>query len=285
MYDSTNPFDIPVTAEMVGGYVDGSYAWSAAGWARFPNAVHVPISIYSSRNNGIVLDVEPGCTWPPANSVAWVQRRRASGVDPTIYCNQQNSLHLVQAAFQAAGVAEPHYWTAAYPGIGKALYAGTVAHQYANPLTSGGHFDLSVTADVWPGVDTISSPGGTASGTIYVPPAPAFPSTTPTMEDSDMRDLVAALYRKYLGREGSTIELDNQAVALAKAGATPAQAVVNIGTSKEAVEHAYATFLGRAPSAGDIAFWLGLGAGDPDKIVSGISTSAEAVAFAAKKKA
>ena len=90
--------------------------------------------------------------------MAWVQRRRAAGIDPTVYCNQENSLHLVQAAFQAAGIPEPHYWTAAYPGIGKALYANTISHQYANPLTSGGHFDLSVVAPYWPGVDASSTP-------------------------------------------------------------------------------------------------------------------------------
>lgn len=183
MYDSTNPFDIPTGAQMVAGYVDGGYAWSAAGWARFPHAVKVGISIYSSRNNGIVLDVEPGCTWPPANAVAWVQRRRASGVDPTVYCNQQNDLPAVRAAFQAAGVAEPHYWTSGYPGIGKALYPGTISHQYANPLTSGGHFDLSVVADNWPGVDSApTGPGGIVSGGVVIPGAPSFP-TTPITED------------------------------------------------------------------------------------------------------
>ena len=104
MYDSTNPFDIPVSAQMVAGYVDGKYAWSVAGWARFPSAVKVRIAVFSSTNDGHVLDVEPGCTWPPEGSVAWVQRRRAAGIDPTVYCNQQNALHLVQSAFQAAGV-------------------------------------------------------------------------------------------------------------------------------------------------------------------------------------
>jgi CHAP domain len=171
MYDSTNPADIPADAQMVAGYVDGIYAWSAEGWARFPNAVKVRIAVFSSTNDGHVLDVEPGCS-TPASAPGWVLMRRAAGVDPSVYCNT-STWPTVKAAFQSAGVPEPHWWIAAYPGNGANLYAGSVAHQYANPLTSGGHFDLTVVG-YWPGVD----------GT------PVFP-TAPTQEDDEMKILNA----------------------------------------------------------------------------------------------
>ena len=104
--------------------------------------------MFSSTNDGHVLDVEPGCS-TPASAPGWVQRRRKAGVDPTVYCSL-SAWPTVRAAFHNAGVAEPHWWVAAYPGNGPNLYPGTVAHQYANP----GPVDISVVADIWPGVDT-----------------------------------------------------------------------------------------------------------------------------------
>ena len=150
MHDSVTATDIPATATMVGGYVDGDYVWSAADWARFPAAVHVPIAVFSTTNNGVVLDVERGNA-TPAQSVDWVRLRRAAGVDPTVYCNLA-TLPLVQGAFRAAYVTEPHYWLAQWTGAPH-LLAGSVATQYADPTTSGGHWDLSLVADHWPGVD------------------------------------------------------------------------------------------------------------------------------------
>jgi len=182
MYDAVTPGNIPANAQMVAGYVDGRYAWHANDWARFPNAVKVRIAVFSSTNDGHVLDIEPGCS-TPASAPGWVQRRRAAGVDPSVYCNT-STLPTVQAAFRAAGVPEPHYWIASYPGIGPNLYAGSVAHQYADP----GPYDISVVADYWPGVDGASNgAGGIASGGVHIPGAPSFPTTpaaAPTQEDS-----------------------------------------------------------------------------------------------------
>lgn len=183
MYDAVTPSNIPADAQMVAGYVDGRYAWSAADWARFPGAVRVRIAVFPWTNDGHVLDVERGDA-TPAQAPGWVQRRRAAGVDPTVYCGLASAGYSwadVRAAFQAQGVPEPHYWIAAYPGIGAALYPGSVAHQYANP----GPYDLSVVADYWPGVDNdatatanvISSTGGALSG------APGTLTATPPEYD------------------------------------------------------------------------------------------------------
>jgi len=151
-YDAIHPANIPTNAQGVAGYVDGRYAWTAADWARFPHAVKVRIAVFSSTADGHVLDVEPGCS-TPANAPGWVVRRRAAGVDPTVYCSL-SQWPVVQAAFAAARVPEPHWWVAAYPGSGPNLYPGSIAHQYANP----GPVDISVVADYWPGVDPTPTP-------------------------------------------------------------------------------------------------------------------------------
>ena len=158
MYDAVTPANIPFDAQMVAGYVDGRYAWKAADWARFPSAVKVRIAVFPSTNDGNCLDIERGDA-TPLQAPGWVAMRRKAGIDPSVYCSLsiwQN----VKAAFQNAGVAEPHYWIAAYPGNGPNLYPGAVAHQYANP----GPVDISVVADYWPGVDAAPvAPHGTPS--------------------------------------------------------------------------------------------------------------------------
>ena len=151
-YDAIHPANIPTNAQGVAGYIDGRYAWSAADWARFPHSVKVRIAVFSATNDGHVLDVEPGCS-TPANAPGWVVRRRAAGVDPTVYCSL-SQWPVVRAAFAAAKVAQPHWWVAAYPGNGPNLYPGAVAHQYANP----GPVDISVVADYWPGIDPKHTP-------------------------------------------------------------------------------------------------------------------------------
>lgn len=165
MADSVTPMDIPVDDprtgrpwDLVAGYIDGVPRWPAVAWDRFANSVHVRIALDPVTNDGHVLDVENGAA-NPDQAPGWVLRRRAAGADPSVYCNL-SLWPTVRAQFTAAGVPEPHWWIAAYPGIGENLYPGTVAHQYANPLTSGGHLDLSIVADYWPGVDggNVSSP-------------------------------------------------------------------------------------------------------------------------------
>lgn len=151
LYDSVNPAAIPTDAGMVAGYIDGMYAWHAADWARFPRAVQVRIAVFASTNGGHVLDVERGDA-TPVQAPGWVQRRRAAGADPSVYCSMA-LWPAVRAAFATAHVPEPHYWVAGYPGGGPIIPAGAVAHQYADPATSGGAWDLSVVVDHWPGVD------------------------------------------------------------------------------------------------------------------------------------
>ena len=148
MYDGVDATRLPTSAQLVAGYVDGLYTWSAANWARFPKSVKVRVAVFSQTNDGQVLDVEPGDA-TPAQSVDWVLMRRRAGVDPTVYMNS-STWPTVRAAFQARGVAEPHYWVAQYDGVAS-IPAGAVAKQYYNNNDLG--YDLSVVADHWPGID------------------------------------------------------------------------------------------------------------------------------------
>lgn len=178
LYDSVTASNIPRSAGMVGGYVDGRYKWSQADWALFPYATHVPIAVFSSTNDGIVGDCENG-DMSPAGAVSWVQLRRASGVNPTIYTSVDQWL-AVKEAFIQNNVAEPPYWVAAYPGIGPNIPFGAVAHQYQDV----GPYDLSVVSDYWPGVDSEDD----MSYAYYrnqVPNDPGFGSTAVLLPNSD----------------------------------------------------------------------------------------------------
>jgi hypothetical protein len=151
MYDSVTAGAIPADAEMVAGYIDGHYRWSDQDWARFPHAVKVRIAVHASTNDGHVLDIESGDA-TPAQGPGWVLMRRRAGADPSVYCSLA-VWDQVRGAFRAAGVREPYYWIAAYPGNGANLYPGSVAHQYANQGPHGENVDVSVVAEHWPGVD------------------------------------------------------------------------------------------------------------------------------------
>ena len=167
IYDSTNPYDIPTSAEAVAPYVDGLYGpehkalGSATGWdeaaiSRFPNAVKIGIAVFASTNDGRALDVERYDA-TPAQAPGWVHMRIAAGakLPLLIYCNRSNGA-AVESALDGGGF---------HPGDGKvALWPATLLGsktvvwnngaaprypvamiQYANSALSGGHYDLSIT--------------------------------------------------------------------------------------------------------------------------------------------
>lgn len=141
MYDSVNAASIPADAEIVAGYIDGRYAWTAADWNRFPKARKVTIAVFPSTNNGEALDCEAGDA-TPAQCPAWVRKRQAAGLAiPTIYCSR-SAWPAVQAACKGLTV---DYWIAEYSGIPH-IPDGAAACQW----TSGPGYDTSLTAPWWP---------------------------------------------------------------------------------------------------------------------------------------
>lgn len=188
MYDSTTPGDNPDGGDLYAGYTDGRYANMAALAAAQPGKVLVAISAVGT-NTGVVGDCEPGCIWPQEQIVLWVEKRRRAGVEPTVYVGAAN-LASVVAAFDAMGVAHPvAFWTAHYTNTphlcgtgcayGRGLGVNVAATQYGGDLP--GHYDISLVADHWPGIDSTERPAGTGT-----PLTDADPGAPQSEEDDDM---------------------------------------------------------------------------------------------------
>lgn len=184
MYDSTNPFDIPIDAEMVGGYIDGLFKWSADGWARFSRAVRIHIAVFATTNAGHLLDVERGDA-TPEEAPGWVLRRRAGGAIPGIYCNLA-TWSAVKAAFDAQNVVQPLYVIAEWDNK-PVLIDGAIGKQYADSVLTGKHYDLSIVSDYWPGVDMTSPVDANLEGFVWIGGAStraAAPGSMPTGVDA-----------------------------------------------------------------------------------------------------
>ena len=134
-------------AQMVAGYVNGLYAWSAADWGLFPHADHVTISVFADRNEGDVLDVESGDA-SPDQTESWIAMRKAAGLfRPTVYC----SLSTVPAVRIGTGPyklgLDYDLWVADYDDSLASVYPLAAAKQYKS--TDG--YDASVVYDgQWP---------------------------------------------------------------------------------------------------------------------------------------
>jgi hypothetical protein len=168
MADSVTAGDIPVGRfPFVAGYVDGAYAWSEANWQLHRTSIEVGIAVSAATNAGEALDVETGDA-TPAQAVDWCHMRRLAGVIPTVYIQYSRWLE-AENAFKARNTPEPLWWVADWNNTAD-LFHPSVAHQYANPTLSGGHYDLSAVADHWPGLDAATpAPGAPTSLQKYSP--------------------------------------------------------------------------------------------------------------------
>lgn len=147
MYDSDNIDDIPDTAEVVAFYCDGEPGTPTAQQLdRFQGKTLVPIT----RKTGVkakVADIEPGCIWPPTDARPHFDQ----GDSDTAYCDWNDHQEVIDAL-----TGSPNFqglWIASYDGVQELPVipgVNVVAKQYANPTTSGGHYDLSVISDEWP---------------------------------------------------------------------------------------------------------------------------------------
>ncbi|WP_439377486.1 hypothetical protein [Amycolatopsis lexingtonensis] len=178
MYDAVTAANITKAnsrPQMVAGYVDKIKLepWSAADWARFPDARKVEIVKKASTNAGHVLDVEPGDA-TPEQAPGWAAMRRRSGFAyPVIYCNR-STWPKVKAAFAAQGVEPPLYWIATASGRPE-IPAGAIAAQYLLDVAPG--IDVSAVADYWPGVDP--APGTNSNKVTEDSEMPTFGTPAP----------------------------------------------------------------------------------------------------------
>lgn len=147
LYDSTNVADIPETAEAVAGYVDGQYRNLAELTARFPDKPVISITV--TGIGGVrVADVETG-DLTPMQGAEWAKAEIAAGRRPTLYYARATGQAI--AACLNGALVDPFavdYWVADWTGDPH-LIKGSVATQYADPTTSGGHYDLSLAEESW----------------------------------------------------------------------------------------------------------------------------------------
>lgn len=149
MYDSVNPFDIPIGVPVVAGYVDGLYAWSAAGWARHSGSHKIRITVTGNTLDADAIDFETG-NMDAAWAASWAKRMHDAGRYPVIYV-QESRLSEAQRALAVYPPFPVGYWRANWNGSAD-LQPNDIAHQYGNPTITGGHYDISVVRGSWPGV-------------------------------------------------------------------------------------------------------------------------------------
>lgn len=158
MADSVNPASLPDGFDVYGCYDDGAYNNAAAVKARFPGKTVLVFTVFPQDNEGDCLDVEQGDA-SPTDAPGWIVRRRSAGHGgPLVYCSE-SLLPTVKQCFVSAGVAEPGYIVAAYPGEGPVIpnEPNVVGHQWIDH----GPYDESVIADYLPGIDpSVQIPSG-----------------------------------------------------------------------------------------------------------------------------
>ena len=147
MYDAVVAANIPTSAQVAAGYVDGDYANFDAVVARTPRAQHVSITV-KGKPGAMVADVEMG-DLTPAQGRAWALAELAAGRRPTLYMSR--------STYEAGRGQWPpvDFWIADWTGSPH-LVPGSVATQYAANVAG---CDLSLTNGVWP--------------SQFVPPAPS----------------------------------------------------------------------------------------------------------------
>lgn len=155
MYDSTNVSAIPLSATLVLVYIDGDYQTAVQARSRLPNAELVRTTTTASGSLlAQIYDCERG-DGNAQQAADWARRKLALHLRPTIYCSRIGSPGEgwpdVQKALTAIGISlnAVDFGIADYTGRPH-LVIGSAFTQYANPATSGGDYDLSLTNGIWP---------------------------------------------------------------------------------------------------------------------------------------
>lgn len=198
------------TIDMVAGYANGTYAWSASDWQRFPHQAHVTIDVRGTDPSADVLDVENGDA-TPADAVTWIKNKKLlkPAYPGVLYCNRSNITALFNA-LNAAGynvVRDFRLWVATLDGT-KSIpdMTGVTAIQYASASMTHTNVDLSLVFDgAWKQTPIVTPP-----------PPPPVHVPVPTL-DNETADYVAgkvwgSLY--YLDHPGEPAGTDAGSVAL-----------------------------------------------------------------------
>lgn len=200
MYDSVNPYAIPLSAPMVAGYVDGAYAWTGDGWNRFAGVPRVRIACFASTFDADVLDVESGCSTID-EAGAWLKAHVDRGEWRVLYFSVGlfGALH---ASVLAHGVQDGQWgiWQANWDGVYEVPY-GSIAKQYAGSDITKHNWDLSAVVDYWPGVDAppVAAPPPVPGGLDGVRLAWAGLSNLLQSEVPTLSDQVAQLAESLTG--------------------------------------------------------------------------------------
>jgi hypothetical protein len=145
-FDAIDVNNLPPNGDGYLGYDDGNWPDADEMATNFPGKEIIPITVNPADNKGIIGDGPPdNGTWP--QWVSWVVMRRNAGEDPWINTNESNWT-AGQAAFNNAGVPQPHWWIAKYDND-PTIPAGALMKQYA----SNDNYDTSSAADYLPGID------------------------------------------------------------------------------------------------------------------------------------
>lgn len=151
LYDSIRADGMPPDGNMYACYTDGLYSNEAAVRAAFPGKPIVRISAIG-KADADVIDVEPGCVWPPSAAAPWLAARP----NAVIYCGLANLATVVAALgtnhsyWVAHYTNTPHQCSQARCGYSTAG-ARIVGTQYGGDSNAGGyHFDVSaIYDDTW----------------------------------------------------------------------------------------------------------------------------------------
>lgn len=181
MYDGINT-DVPairkLNPNMVAGYVDGRYAWSAADWEGWNSrCVAVRIAVFPATNKGDVIDCENGDA-TPAQAAQWIRMRKAAGYyRPTVYCNR-GTIPAVRSATGSLVLGSDYdIWAADWTGAAHQVTApgpGAAVKLPATQFKSGQLFDTSMVYDDWwphsgapkPAIPPVTNVSAFESGTV-----------------------------------------------------------------------------------------------------------------------
>lgn len=131
---------------LVGGYINGSFAWTQAQFDLFDASDRVYITITASADAGDVIDCENGDA-TPGQAANWVRMRKAAGYDrPTVYCNRSTVADVRMATGSLVLARDYDIWVADWTGAPHEV-SPCAATQYV----SASSWDLSSVYDSgWP---------------------------------------------------------------------------------------------------------------------------------------